>query len=117
MYFWKTYPSPGYLLDRTALELTEELRGISRNFKQDKAELILDCIQKDGNTIREYQESRDFITQSLVRDLEHQKEELNQLDRIIKTMLNSFQYRLTSMPGNGGCKQADNGNRGYKPIP
>ncbi|WP_366922790.1 RHS repeat-associated core domain-containing protein [Metallumcola ferriviriculae] len=39
------------------------------------------------------QESRDFITQSLVRDLEHQAVELAQIDTEIEKMLKSFDYQ------------------------
>ena len=63
--------------------------------------MILDCVKNDGNTFREYQESRDFITTSLVRDLEHQKEELAGLDKEIEKILLSFDYKLTSIPGIG----------------
>ena len=101
MYFWKTYPSPAHLQGKTAEDLTIEFKEISRIAKKDKAELILDCVQNDGNTFREYQESRDFITTSLVRDLEHQKEELAGLDKEIEKLLLSFDYKLTSMPGIG----------------
>ncbi|MFR3730677.1 hypothetical protein [Lacrimispora sp.] len=69
--------------------------------KRDKAELILDCVQNDGNTIREYQEFRDFITRSLVRNLEHQKEELAGVDEEIEKILLTFDYKLISMPGIG----------------
>ena len=62
MYFWKIYPSPVHLQGKTAEDLTIEFKEISRIAKIDKAELILDCVQNDGNTFREYQESRDFIT-------------------------------------------------------
>ena len=101
MYFWKTYPSPLHLQGKTAKELTEEIREISRIFKKSKAEFILECIRNDGNTFWEYQESRDFITQSLVRDLEHQKEELAWIDAEIEKLLLTFEYKLTSMPGIG----------------
>jgi len=101
LYFWKTYPSPLYLQDKTAGELAEELREISRSFKQVKAELILDCIHKDGNTIRDYQDSRDFLTRSLARDLEHQMEEKGRLEKEIEKVLSSFDYKLTSMLGIG----------------
>lgn len=59
---------------------------LSRLFRKDKAEYILDCVRNDGNTYREYQESRDFITRGLVKDLEHQKEAMAEMDNII-TML------------------------------
>ena len=101
MYFWKTYPSPVHLQEKTAEDLTIEFKEITRIARRDKAELILECVQNDGNTIREYQESRDFITTSLVRDLEHQKEELVGLDKDIEKVLLSFDYNLTSMPGIG----------------
>ena len=101
MYFWRAYPSPVHLEGKTAEELTAEFKEIARITKKDKAELILDCVQNDGNTIREYQESRDFITRSLVRNLEHQKEELAGVDEEIEKILLTFDYKLTSMPGIG----------------
>ncbi len=101
MYFWRTYPSPVHLEGKTAEELTAEFKGIARITKRDKVELILDCVQNDGNTIREYQESRDFITRSLVRNLEHQKEELAGVDEEMEKILHTFDYKLTSMPGIG----------------
>jgi len=55
----------------------------------------------DGNTARDFQDSRDFIIRSLVHDLEHQKETLIQLDKEIERVLLSFDYKLTSMPGIG----------------
>ncbi|NLB78452.1 MAG: hypothetical protein GX796_06290 [Clostridiaceae bacterium] len=71
LYFWKTYPSPVHLKGKTAEELAVELKAISPNYAKGKAEMILECVEKDGNTHRDFQASRDFITQSLVRDLEH----------------------------------------------
>ena len=65
--------------------------------------MILDCIQNDGNTLRDYQASRDFITQSLVRDLEHQAVELAQIEAEIEKMLKSFDYKLTTLPGVGNA--------------
>ncbi len=103
LYFWKTYPSPGHLKDKSAEELTGELKAISPNTLQSKAELILECVQNDGNTIRDYQASRDFITQSLVRDLEHQAVELAQIETEIEKMLGAFDYKLTTMPGVGNA--------------
>ena len=101
LYFWRNYPSPLNLQGKTAEELTKELREISKIFKLSKAEFILECIKNDGNTIRDFQESRDFITGSLVLDLEHQKETLAQLDKEIEKVLLSFDCKLTSMPGIG----------------
>ena len=74
-----------------------EFKELFPIIRKDKAELILDYVQNDGNAYREYQESRDFIITSLVRDLEHQKEELAGLDQEIKKILLRFDYKLTSM--------------------
>ena len=41
-----------------------------------KAKEILDIVESDGDTTREYQESRDFIIQSIVRDITFKSEEI-----------------------------------------
>ena len=99
LYFWKTYPSPEHLKNRSAEELTAELKEIARNFSRSKAQFIIACVENDGNTIRDYQESRDFITQSLARCLEQQKEELALVDSELERMLRYFDYQLTTIPG------------------
>ncbi|WP_339061068.1 IS110 family transposase [Tepidibacillus marianensis] len=106
LYFWNTYPSPNCLKDKTAEELMEELKVVSANCTKGKAELILECVRNDGDTIRDFQESRDFITQSLVRDLEHQKIELAKIDMEIEKMLKTFDYKLTTMPYVGNAYAA-----------
>ena len=103
LYFWKTYPSPGHLKNKSAEELTAELKTISQNIMISKAELIIECVRNDGDTIRAYQASRDFITQSLVRDLEHQAAELTQIETEIEKMLGTFDYKLTTLPGVGNA--------------
>lgn len=103
LYFWKTYPSPIHLRDKTAEDLTTELRAIASNISKSKACLIFDCVQNDGDTLRDYQASRDFITQSLVRDLERQQAELTQIDAEIEKMLETFDYKLTTLPGVGSA--------------
>ncbi|NCB51948.1 MAG: IS110 family transposase [Clostridia bacterium] len=103
LYFWKTYPSPLPLKDKTAEDLTAELKTIAANFSKSKAAVILDCVKNDGDTLRDYQSSRDFITQSLVHDLERQVFELSQVDVEIEKMLETFDYKLTTLPGVGSA--------------
>jgi transposase len=103
MYFWKTYPSPICLTGISADELTAELKAIAANFSKSKAAVILDYVKNDGDTLRDYQASRDFITQSLVRDLERQVSELSQIDAEIEKMLATFDYKLTTLPGVGSA--------------
>ena len=99
IYFWKTYPSPNYLRDKLVDELMAEFKKISGNVVKNKVEFILDCVHNDGNTYRAFQDERDFITQSIVRDLEHQKTEIKKIETEIEKMLDIFDFKLTTLPG------------------
>lgn len=100
LYFWKTYPSPMQLKGKTVDELAEELRAMSNNqCSTNRAALILTCVEADGDTHREFQGTRDFITQSIVRDLEHQQSELGLIEDEIEKMVSTFGYKLESIPG------------------
>jgi transposase len=99
LYFYKTYPSPRFLQGKSADDLLCEFKEIMPSTKKNKAELILDCVLNDGNTYRDYQEQRDFITQSLVRCLETQKKEISFVDAEIERMLPLFGYKLQTLPG------------------
>ena len=61
LYFWKTYPSPEHLDGKPAEELYQELRAVASNNRLSKAELIFECIQSDGNTKRDYQETETLL--------------------------------------------------------
>ena len=99
IYFWKTYPSPVHLQGKSADELDDEFKSVVRSGRRGRAALILDCVQNDGDTVREYQSSRDFITQSLARSLERQKEEVALIEAETKRMLKEFDLKLTTLPG------------------
>ncbi len=101
LYFWKTYPSPAYLKNKSSDELYAELKAIANNISKSKAQLIFYCVHNDGDTYRDFQDSRDFITQSLVRDLEHQAVELAQIEVEIEKVLKTFDLKLTTLPGMG----------------
>jgi transposase len=100
LYFWETYPSPEYLKGKTAEELAEELRPISHNNCSTKrAEKILTAIKADGDTKRDYQDSRDAITRSLVSDLRHYNQQLAEIEQAIEELLPVFECTLMTMPG------------------
>jgi transposase len=101
LYFWLNYPSPMHLEGVTAENLYKEFKTITANVHMDKAELIIECIRADGKTHREYQESRDFITRSLVKDLNHQSAALEQTEKEIEKILATFDHKLTTLPGVG----------------
>lgn len=100
LYFWGTYPSPQHLQGVTVEQLAGELRPISHNQCSTKrAQLILDLVEKDGETIREFQNGRDFITRNLVRSLEYQNGELTAIEGEIGKMMVHFDCKLTSISG------------------
>ena len=88
-----------HLQNKMASDLHAEFKDIAPQTSISKAELILEYVHSDGDTHRDYQESRDFITQSLARCLEQQKEEISLIDSEIKRMLQFFDYKLTTIPG------------------
>jgi hypothetical protein len=80
LFFWNTYPSPKHLDGVAVEQLAKELRVVSHNQCSTKrAQKILDLIATDGQTLRNYQNERDFITRNLVKVLEFQNNELTSI--------------------------------------
>lgn len=100
MCFWNTYPSPRYLKDVSVEELSMTLCEASRNsVSVKKSQRILDIISDDGETTEGYQDQRDFIVRSLVRELVYQKSELEKVEQEMKNTETLLGYQLQSMPG------------------
>lgn len=100
LYFWGTYSTPICLTGITAEQLAEELKSISHNqCSINRAKKILDLVASDGQTYREYQEERDYVTKNLVRILEFQNKELVEIEKQIERMLIQFECTLTSISG------------------
>lgn len=59
----------------------------------------MDLVETDGQTYRDYQNERDFITRNLVRDLEFQNSELVTIEKEIERMLAIFDCKLMSISG------------------
>lgn len=98
--FWETYPSPLKLKNIGVQELGEFLHQHTRGYYgEGKAEEILHYIVEDGNTLTDYQEMRDYIISSAVRQLKTNIMELNENDKRIAELLPLFGYKLQSMKG------------------
>ncbi len=52
-----------------------------------------------GITKREYQDSRDAITRSIVRDLSHYRAQLEEVEKAVANLLPVFECTLITMPG------------------
>ena len=98
--FYEKYPSPTHLKGVTDEELAEFLRKPSHNSCSiRKAKEILDIVESDGDTTREYQESRDFIIQSIVRDIAFKSEEIKKVEVEMKKLLKLLDLKLETIPG------------------
>jgi len=98
--FWEQYPSPQVLAGVSLEELAEYLRKASRNAcSTKKAKAILELVKADGETTREYQETRDFLIQSHVRDVHFKVEELKLIESELEKLMSRLDYQLETMPG------------------
>jgi len=98
--FWHKYPSPDLLNSTTPEELGEFLYIHSnRNFGIDRAQHILESVTKTGDIEKPGFELRNFLIQSYVDNLKHIAGEKAALDKKLKQIVSSLDYKLISMPG------------------
>ena len=98
--FWENFPSPSNLEGIGVEELGAFLSYESHNkYSKGKAEEILFYVAKDGDTTTDYQDFRDFMVLSTVRQLKYNKRELSEVEKKIKEMLPLFGQKLESMKG------------------
>ena len=96
--FFERYPSPALLSHTTVDELTiflQELGGHS-NYNEDFTGQLLDSLQ---NTAVQFQEVRDTVVQSTIRQLRYIMDEIEQLETAMIAFLPQFNCTLTSMAG------------------
>ncbi|MCC0767800.1 IS110 family transposase [Bacillus sp. WOD8 KX774193] len=98
--FWQQYPSPSCLEGANIKQLTAFLLDVSNNTcSVKKASEILKLVKEDGHTMKEYQETRDFLVRSIVRDIEFKKTEMKYIERELKQLVKLLDYQLETMPG------------------
>jgi transposase len=98
--FWESYPSPSHLEGETVENLRKFLLEASKNAcSTRKAKQILSLVQADGEVKREYQTSRDFIVQSMVRDIRFKKQEIKKVEKELKVIIQTMGMQLETMPG------------------
>ncbi|MDF3553662.1 IS110 family transposase [Bacillus cereus] len=98
--FWQQYPSPFCLEGANIKQLTAFLLDVSNNTcSVKKASDILKLVKEDGQTMKEYQETRDFLVRIIVRDIEFKKKEMKYIERELKRLVNLLDYQLETMPG------------------
>ena len=100
LYFWEHYPSRKYLKGKTVEDLREKLLPISHNKCSTKTcETILNAVAGDKVKYIKYQDERDMVTLSIVRDLQHYNKELDKVDEMLEKMYKALGCTLTTIPG------------------
>jgi len=98
--FWQKFPSSAKLKDITVTELGEFLyENSSRYFGEKKAAQILESVENDNVAEVGFQEVRDFIISSTIRQIKAVKKELEEVETQIKAILPLFGYKLQTMKG------------------
>lgn len=98
--FWDKYPSPRYLEGVTLEELTQFIRKASNNsLSTRKAEAILELVNLDGITERDYQLQRDYLVRSHVREIKFLKVEIEGVEEKIKDLMGNIELKLNTIKG------------------
>ncbi|SDM78259.1 Transposase [Dendrosporobacter quercicolus] len=100
LYFWEKYPSPKHLTGIAPEQLGKELRQIGRNAcSTRKAQQILSLIEADGEQQKAYQSERDFVVQSMVKEIRYKCEAIKEVEQQLQHILPHTGYQLETMPG------------------
>ncbi|AKG37645.1 IS110 family RNA-guided transposase [Paenibacillus durus] len=98
--FWKTYPSPYTLKDMSEEALAAFLRKYSNNgLSHKKANEILTLIDADGDTYRDFQQSRDSVVVSQVKSARFFQKEMARVEDEIELLMKKLGFQLESMTG------------------
>lgn len=98
--FFHRFPSPLHLEGVSLEELTYFLQRLSHYAcSTKKAATILALVQSDGQQRNEFQDKRDFIVRSLVKEIRFHKKEMMQTERELKPLMEALGYKLESMTG------------------
>lgn len=100
MGFWRKYPSPHHVKDTSVEQLEEYLRKLSNYaLSTNKAEQILALIEADDDTCRDFQDKRDRVIESLVRNIRFCKQELTKLEGEIRGLMKALGFQLNTLTG------------------
>ncbi|MBN2794715.1 MAG: IS110 family transposase [Clostridia bacterium] len=100
--FWERYPSQHLVVKEEKDDLHKFLLKASDNHCSiKKVDKILELIESDGDTYRNHQETRDILVRTYVSSLRFLKQEIEQLEKVIETLINQLDYKLTTLTGCG----------------
>lgn len=98
--FFHRFPSPRHVEGVSLEELTYFLQKLSHYAcSTKKAADILTLIESDGQQRNDFQDKRDFIVRSLVKEIRFHKKEIVQTEQELKPLMEALGYKLESMTG------------------
>ena len=97
--FWEKYPHPKHLKDVQPEALLEELRQVHRGMTVKKVQEIISLSEGNSPEEKDYQDERDLVIKSLVRELKFRKQENEDIDRELERLIQLTGYKLHTMPG------------------
>lgn len=98
--FWERYPSPSCLDGVSVKQLTCFLLDVSHNTcSVNKANEILKLVKEDGHTMKEHQDTRDFLVRNIVQEISFIKQGIGKVERKLKELMSLLDFQLETMPG------------------
>jgi transposase len=98
--FWERYPSPLCLDGVSVKQLTCFLLDVSHNTcSVNKANEILKLVKEDGHTMKEHQDTRDFLVRNIVQEISFIKQGIGKVERKLKELMSLLDFQLETMPG------------------
>jgi len=96
--FWKKYPHPGKLKHIGEKRLNNFLKKQAKSISNDKASNILSLVDKDKPQDIST-ETRESLIPMLINQLKLVKQNLEEINKLLKKSVENSQYKLTTMPG------------------
>jgi len=97
---WENYPNPNILKSVSISEIEELICISSKNyFKPSKVKYILDLVNNYDYATIDYQQERDILIKTLVRQIRYNKEQLKLIDMEINVVVQKTGYKLDTFIG------------------
>lgn len=98
--FFDKFPCSDLVTGTTVAELEEFLYRYAPVMDcKEKAQHILTVVEKSGSNTLEYQETRNSIVRSAIRQISENLLEIERLDSMILKFMDNFEYNLDSLTG------------------
>ena len=97
--FWENYPSPTHIRNTTPEQVYKALKAINQGLKMERILEIIALIENDGDTLKDFQEERDFIVKSLVKSIRSNLDQIKEVDVELERIIPLAGYKLRTMPG------------------